>query len=746
MKARQYRFSRTALALAMLSAFGAAYADDAAVREQTQPSSSVTVGVGAVSGDTQDRSLFTQYNGLRKDDAYLLLDVDYVKRDEATGTWTIVQGRNLGLESRELRALFGPQGNWKIYGEYWENVRRDPRTYNTSLEGAGSTTPIVTRLATPGTGSDTELKLERKRGTVGGEKWITPQLMFEATYTHEEKEGARLFGRGFACTSGAAPAPLCPTGVTQWAILFLPEPVSSTTRQIEAKLNFVGERLNLAAGYYGSFYDNDYGNLTPTVNGNLNNPLGVPYSGTGISSGLRGLLQLPMALPPDNQAHQFSLAGNYRFTPTTTATFKYAYTHATQNEDFLSMGLTGAPGDRSNLGGVLDTTLAQVGFTTRPMPKLQVAANVKYEDRDDKTPIDEYNIEGTDRFSNGHISQKKVNGKLEASYNLPAGFRGTAGLDYESIDRGQFVESTEVAGLSGLRQITYERGYRLELRRSMAENLTGFVSYIKSERDGSSWLKPFGGPPGVIPADPDCTSATVGGVPNACIFGRTAIFPYTMTDRKRDKIRFLADWAPIDRMSVQFAIDYGHDRYNSPNEDKGLNKTDLRLYSVDASYVLNDAWRLKAYYSYGEQTLQVAHSSGYIMNLKDKNQTSGVGIVGQVMPRLRISADVTYINDKNVYDQTLDALASASNVAFFAQSGGLPDVTYKDLRITFDARYALQKNQDLGLIVVYDRARINEWTWGYNGVPFLYSDNTTVTLNPNQNATFVGVTYTYRFR
>jgi hypothetical protein len=31
-------------------------------------------------------------------------------------------------------------------------------------------------------------------------------------------------------------------------------------------------------------------------------------------------------------------------------------------------------------------------------------------------------------------------------------------------------------------------------------------------------------------------------------------------------------------------------------------------------------------------------------------------------------------------------------------------------------------------------------------VPFVYSDNTTVGLNPNQNVTFVGVRYIYRWQ
>jgi len=168
------------MALAMLAAFGPAWADDDAVIELSKPSSFVTAGAAGVSGDRKDRSLFGQYNGLRKDDAFLMLDFSYVKRDEATGTWTILEGRDLGLETRELRGQYGPQGNWKVYGEYSEIVRRYPRTINSSIQGAGTTNPIVTLLPVAGTGSDIDLKTERKRTTVGAEKLFVRHLMIEA--------------------------------------------------------------------------------------------------------------------------------------------------------------------------------------------------------------------------------------------------------------------------------------------------------------------------------------------------------------------------------------------------------------------------------------------------------------------------------------------------------------------------------------------------------------------------------------
>jgi predicted porin len=172
----------------------------------------------------------------------------------------------------------------------------------------------------------------------------------------------------------------------------------------------------------------------------------------------------------------------------------------------------------------------------------------------------------------------------------------------------------------------------------------------------------------------------------------------------------------------------------------------MQLYGVDVSYVLSEAWKLSAYYTYSEQTIHVSHSTGYIADLEDRNTAAGITLVGKPHERVEVGADLSYINDKNIYAQTADALASAANVAFLAQSGGLPDVTFRDLRLKLFGKYALQKNTDIRVDLVHDRQRLNEWTWGNNGVPFLYSDNTTVNLNPNQNVTFVGVRYIYRWQ
>ncbi len=138
------------------------------------------------------------------------------------------------------------------------------------------------------------------------EKWITPQWQAELSFKNEDKTGARVTGRGYACAAYVCNSTQSATNQT-FALLMLPEPVNSSIRQIEAKLNFRGQALNLSAGYYGSFYTNNFGSYQATVPNILNNPLGAPttlapavassvIAGGGLS--LQNVLQLPFSLPP----------------------------------------------------------------------------------------------------------------------------------------------------------------------------------------------------------------------------------------------------------------------------------------------------------------------------------------------------------------------------------------------------------------------------------------------------------------
>ena len=314
---------KTLIGLAVLAAFAPARAQESDAAALARPESSVRLGVGITPGNERDRTIFGQYNGLREDSTHLLFDVDYVKRDDATGLWTTARGRNLGLDSRDATATLQKQGDWRINLEAGELVHHEIRTINSGILGAGSPNPTLVRLASPGSGSDLDFNLKRQMFGLSGDKWVTSNLQFEVAFKNEDKNGTRMWGRGYDCAAYVCTGTQDATH-QKWAVIPVPEPVSFNMKQIDAKVNFTGGKLFVSGGYYGSFFSNDFGNVQPNVPPALNGPTGVltplnpaaggagnnPAGGTS----LQNVLQLPMALYPDNQAHQFYVPGNYAWT------------------------------------------------------------------------------------------------------------------------------------------------------------------------------------------------------------------------------------------------------------------------------------------------------------------------------------------------------------------------------------------------------------------------------------------------
>lgn len=731
---RPRRFARRALAAAVLAAFSTAHAaDDESVTEST-----VTAGVGVVSGNSQERAIFGQYNGLRTDGVHGLLDFDHYRRDDAAGTMSKFQGIGLFGENRELHFRWKRQGDWKFSADFSELVRRDPRTINTGLLGAGTSTPQVVHLV-GGAGSGTDLDLKTKRQGLGlaFSKWLSPVVEFQASLKSENKDGARLSGSGFGCPSPLAPGCAPTTGSNPgWAVLMLPEPIDSNHTQLEARISHAGRKLRLSAGYYGSFYNNSLGALTPGVPTSLNNAQGVLQP---LNVGLQAILSQPLALAPDNQAHQLDLTGTYLFTPTTRLTFKLGMGRASQDQGFASTGFTGPLGTTS-LNGRVDTSLAQVGVSSRPTKKLSLLADYRFDDRDDKTPLALYNVIGAAgtgtyiTYTNRNRDYTKSRGKVQASYQFDADYRGTLGLDYEAIDRGTFTPSAAAPGISALRQKTEELGWRAELRRRMTETFSGGISFVSSQRDGSGWLRPAGWGAGVVPY----------GDPGSYITS-TATFMPTLADRERDKLRMHAVWQPNDALTLQFSADYGRDSFSAPSA-QGLQRTDMRLFNVDWDYALSVRWSLNGYLSRSNQTLDQARPSGYIMAFDNDSTAIGIGVVGRPTGQLQVGGTLSYFNDRNVYAQTLEPAAGLANVALLQATGGLPDIVFRTTELRLFGRYTLSKTSSVRLDLIHHRARFNDWTYGFEGTPFLFSDNTTVTQLQRQNVTFVGLTFTHNWQ
>src|SRR5688572_27340342 len=95
-------FQLSGIALALGAAFGSAQAvepiapanvDPAAPASMNVDASTASLGLGYASDDARR---FGQYHGINEDGFYGLIDFNWVRRDDETGTWTRGFGRNFG--------------------------------------------------------------------------------------------------------------------------------------------------------------------------------------------------------------------------------------------------------------------------------------------------------------------------------------------------------------------------------------------------------------------------------------------------------------------------------------------------------------------------------------------------------------------------------------------------------------------------------------------------------------------------
>lgn len=667
----------SALAVALLAIYAPAQAADVdEVTEQSKPESTVSAGFGYI---TDDNQRFGQYTNLRDQGGYGLLDLNLVNRNDDTVTWITFDGRNLGLDNRELRFEHTRQGDWGYFLDFSQTPRYEPYTVNTAVTGIG--TPNLTIPTASTAGSDVQLKTKREAIGLGANKYFLDHFDVQVRYRSEQKDGARLFARG-----------------TPGAFEFAPEPINSTTRQLEATLGYTGKQLQLSGGYYGTLYDNH----------------NTALNFTGGAAGLATFT--PIALPPGNQSHQLFLTGGYSFTPTTRGTFKLAYAEAIQNDAFITgVNVPLAPGIGNDLGGRVDTTLAQVGLTARPLPKLSLLANLRYENRDDKTPVLRYNtLAGPTSTFNGDNEPRSIKttaGKVEATYRLPADLRLTGGIDYEEKER-----NASPVRIVSHRDTTDETSYRAELRRSMSETITGAVSYIRSNRGGSDFLNT---------------------VLNDGTAGSNLIAPITLADRERDKVRLMVNWTPIEALNLQLMADSARDDYSARTDlDLGPRSGEAENVSLDTSYVFSEAWQVTAWISRNDNRVeQASRTSGaqlWAAALRNMGDTFGLGLRSRPTSKLELGVD---LQQSRILDEFRQTAISGAAI------GSPPDITTRLTSVKLFAQYALQKNAGVRLNYAYERWQSDDWTW----TTWTYTDGTRVFQDPTQKVHFIGISGYYRW-
>src|SRR5689334_7192703 len=192
-------FKMTGITVALVAAIGPARAADAEVADSMHLDANA-LGAGlAYAGSDAPR--FGEYNGINKKGAYGILDFNRVTRDDETGEWFRAFGRNVGLEDFQIRIEQSRQGDWGYYVDYGRIPRFEPLTPVTAVSGIGTNNLTVPTTLT--TGGNLPLSTRRDALEVGLEKFVSGNWDMQVSFRTEDKQGARIFGRG---STGTGPA------------------------------------------------------------------------------------------------------------------------------------------------------------------------------------------------------------------------------------------------------------------------------------------------------------------------------------------------------------------------------------------------------------------------------------------------------------------------------------------------------------------------------------------------------------
>ncbi len=734
--------------------------DADALAELVRPQSVIEFGIGSQSDASFAAGNFT---GLDRKGIYGIGKFDlrgnryrYLNADDDGTRWRLV-GNNLGLDGRSLWGEYGRQSRYRLTFGFEQTPQLASDTYRTPYLGAGSerlslppgfqrgaSTTAMPTLADATRNFNIETR--RRRAEVGGIYWINTDWELRASLRNDDRDGTRIRGLEFGFDGGALRSAL------------LPEPIRSATQLIDASLAYNGEDQRVVFSYHGSLFrnhldalvwDNAYGN-TPWVEGNSGLPATFP-----LASGRA-------ALAPDNQFHQLGITGAHDFSSTTRITFTATRGRMTQNQAFLPYTITpglasiGLP--RNSLGGLVETTFFNTRLSMRPIRALNLNASLRVEDRDNRTPQNEYLYAAGDVLlqpapgtasdeirTNLPRSRRLLQLTTEADYRFSPRAAIKAGFEHEQIRR-TFSEVER----------TRENTWRLELRQTGAGEWTANAGLALLVRRGTQYLYN-------LPYLASYTSAALiaeDAAANQCTNLPDCIRlgplqkKFFLADRDRQRARLALGYAPDTPLSVQFRLDANRDRY--PRSDYGLNLSRSWTASADVSYAFSDAFSATLFYSFDnqqsrERARQITNTtssgtadSDWVNHLADKTASLGLGVrhKGLADGKLDLNLDAIVVRSRTPISTSVGPAVSASQNPATA----LPDLMARSENITLSARYALDRRTAIRAGYSYRHLNSADWALQQVGLATLAGVIGTNQREPRYTVHGVAVSFVRSFR
>src|SRR5262245_10249382 len=516
----------------------------------------VRLGGRAISGDTHS-SKFEEYRDLEPG---LFGGANFLLTDPNDVTFLWGDFENVGYDDQRYALEAGQWGRFKLFGGYEElphvfsddartlysysgsNLLLLPDALQASIEAAPDNASKSALLGAA-LGDADHIPLEYQLRTVLAGLVFDPRedLELETAYRSLARSGRKPFSMGFGSPGGT--------------FVNFASPVDERTDEVTADLRFGRGPWNLEVGYLGSFFGNELNQVT------IDNPLRLTDSPTA------GSAQGRIGLAPDNSLNNVRATGAYElpldFPARIATTFSYGLRR--QDDDFLphtiNSALAGDPGlvlPQDSLDGKVQTYLANVLLTARPLPALDLRASYRYYDFHNDTPVIQFpshvvNDQTLDTEIGRSVAPdyERQQASLDASYRFSRAVRLRGGPFWDQWSRSR---DREVSKLD-------EFGAKLALDLRPAKRVMLRADYLLGVRKGSEY-NPFDYPAATL--DPNQVDD-----PDFANTAQLAQFrKFDEADRTRNEIKLLTQWIAREDLDLTFSGGWVH--YDYPHSDYGV--------------------------------------------------------------------------------------------------------------------------------------------------------------------------------
>jgi MtrB/PioB family decaheme-associated outer membrane protein len=582
---------------------------------------------------------YGKYSGLVDEGLELIadfrLDLRPARGSEDTGHARL-EGTRLGFDSRRLDGEIGLQGSQRLRASYQQTPRNrfeDGRTPFIGVGGNRLRLPEGWEVSDASTTSMTTLEEnlldfsergERREARLEYRLHFAGRWRLDAGLRRQIEDGRETLAGTFGSNGGNSRAALLPAQVDQ------------ETDTFDVSLMREGDGHLLGLAWHGSFFRNEDRALE------WQNPFGAQpdwQPGAEYPEGFGRLARVP-----DNDFQQLRLFGRMTLGTGTRASFDLARGRMRQDEAFLPYSvdpeLAPVPLPRGDLEGEVDTTLAQLRISSRPLRRLSLTGHARYQERDNDTPRDTWLYVSGDATPQVAPESGRVNrpyslirreAGLAAAWRLPQRTRLQVGYEYRDRERdfSEVNDSREQVFSGGIHSRRFELlsvGLDFSHARRRIDDYVGNRPYRAGRVPGSVEPEAFENHPNLR--------------------------RYYLASRDRDRLQLRADLHPTEAFYLGAAFAWNRDDYRA--DRFGLDESRLRSWMLDAGYVPNDTLRLTALYHHDRyRSDQDARSFNFVpatradpdrdwsVETRDTHETWGLSLDLEDLPPLlgRAGAD-----------------------------------------------------------------------------------------------------------